>query len=340
MKRMKRASRQRWDRLVRRFRGQRVAVIGDVMLDRFVRGRASRLSPEAPVPVIEVDSLDGTPHPGGAANVAANLCSLGARPVLLGVVGRDEAARALAGELKRLGVRETELLADPSRPTTVKVRIASGQWQIVRVDREQRTPLRRAVEKKLLARLARVLPQVRAVVVSDYDKGLLTDTVLEAILRSSRARKLPTFVDLKRWRELELPATLILVNERRAAEMTHREIRDAASARAVGQQLRERLGCHYLVMTRGGQGMMIVDRELAPVRDVESRPWEIFDVTGAGDTVLATLALAFLAGADPEEAAELSNHAAGIVVSKRGTATCTPAELLASLRQADAEGGR
>jgi rfaE bifunctional protein kinase chain/domain len=205
------------------------------------------------------------------------------------------------------------------------------------VDWEQRTPLSKAAQTKLLERFQRVLGRVAAVVASDYDKGTLTDHVLKVILNSCRARGIPVFVDLKRWRAWEIPATLVLVNERRAAEMTHKDVRNRETAHAAGRQLLEALDCEYLVMTRGPEGMMLFDRrevqDGAPIRDVKSRPWEVFDVTGAGDTVLATLALGFVAGATLAEAAELATHAAGVVVSKPGTATCSPNDLLESLRR-------
>lgn len=328
-------SERRLRHLVERFRRQRVAVVGDIMLDRFVRGRVTRLSPEAPVPVVEVDSLEGTPHPGGAANVVANLRALGALAIPFGVIGRDEAGRALCDELRRLRVPVAGLIADSRRHTIVKIRISShDHHHIARVDWEQREPLRAPIETRLLRRFQRALKRVDAVVVSDYDKGTLTDNVLKVVLHSCRLRKIPVFVDLKRWRSSKLEATLVLVNEGRASEMMHQDIRDQETARATGWRLLEALGCENLVMTRGSAGMMLLDHKGgsgygAAVRDVR----EVFDVTGAGDTVLATLTLSFLAGASLQEAAELANHAAGVVVGKSGTEVCTPRELLASLNQ-------
>lgn len=345
---MREISPRRWRSLLERFRGQRIAVVGDVMLDRFVRGRVTRLSPEAPVPVVEVDSLQGTPHPGGAANVVANLRSLGATAIPLGVIGRDKGGRTLREQLRRLRVPLAGVVTDPARHTTVKIRISSGHLHIVRLDWEQRKPLSAKVETQLLARFQGALPSVKAVVVSDYDKGTLTDNVLKVVLNSCRARDIPAFVDLKRWRPRcfggKLPALLVLVNERRAAEMTQQDIRDAETAWAAGWQLLEALDCRYLVMTRGSEGMMIFDsagrggREGAPIRDIKHRPWEVFDVTGAGDTVIATLAASMVAGATLRQATELANHAAGVVVSKPGTATCSPVELLASLGRNRASG--
>jgi len=337
---MPRVSHRRLRQLVGRFRGKKLAVVGDVMLDRFVRGHATRLSPEAPVPIVEVKDFAGELHPGGAANVAVNLSALGSAATVFGVVGQDSAGQELQASLKRLGIPTRGLIADPLRPTTEKLRITSGHLHIARVDREQRDPLRKSVQTELLERLQRALPRVAAVVISDYDKGTLTDHLLKVILNSCRARGIPVFVDLKRWRAWEIPATLVLVNERRAVEMTHKDIRDRETAHAVGRQLLEALECEYLVMTRGPAGMMLFDRREvqagapdsgAPIRDVKSRPWEVFDVTGAGDTVLATLALSFVAGATLPEAAELATHAAGVVVSKPGTATCSPNDLLESL---------
>lgn len=326
--------------LVARFRGQWLGVVGDLMLDRYIRGTVSRISPEAPVAVVEVAPAaeSETLHPGGAANVVANLVALSAAAIPFGVIGRDEAGACLERELTRVGVPATGLVRDAARTTTLKMRIIAGHQHVVRADWEQRRPLGRSVERRLLERFQHHLPRLRGVILSDYDKGTLTENVLKVVLSSCAARRVPVFVDLKRWRPIRFSPALVVVNQRRAAEMTNQDIYDERSARAAGQLLREALGCAHLVITRGPEGMMLFDRQKAggggfAIRAIKTKPSEVFDVTGAGDTVIAVLALAFLAGASPQEAAELANHAAGIVVGKLGTATCSRAELLASLRQ-------
>jgi len=327
-------------KLVTRFRGQRLGVVGDLMLDRFIRGLVSRISPEAPVPVVEVtpDAGSEAVHPGGAANVVVNLVALRAAAIPFGVIGRDEAGAALVRELVRLGASPAGVVRDPARVTTVKMRIIAGHQHVVRADWEQRRPLGGSLERRLLEHFQRSLPRLRGVILSDYDKGTLTENVLKVVLRSCAARRVPVFVDLKRWRPIKFSQALVLVNQRRAAEMTNRDIYDEASARAAGKLLLEGLGCAQLVITRGPEGMMLFDRQAAAgrgltIRAIKTKPTEVFDVTGAGDTVIATLALAMVVGGSPQEAAALANHAAGVVVGKLGTATCSPAELLASLRQ-------
>jgi rfaE bifunctional protein kinase chain/domain len=318
--------------LVRRFRGQRVGVVGDFMLDRFIRGRVSRISPEAPVPVVEVNEPE-TLHLGGAGNVVANLAGLGARPAVFGVVGRDSAGDSIRAELRRLRVAETGLLRDSSRPTTVKTRIIADHQHVVRADWEATHPPETRVEQQLLSAFWRAARRLDAVVLSDYDKGVLTETLLAELLAACAARKLPVFVDLKKARQFESKVRLILLNQRRAEELADRKITDDRSLELVGGHLKARFPCITLIITRGAQGMAVFEKETEHFAAVRTRPWEVFDVTGAGDTVLSTLTLALVAGATAQEAAELANAAAGVVVGKLGTAVCTPEELLASLKR-------
>lgn len=317
--------------LVRRFRGRRIAVVGDFMLDRFIRGSVRRISPEAPVPVVEVTEKE-TEHLGGAGNVVANLAALGARPAGFGVVGGDAAGQALRRQLSHLGVAQSGLLRVSRRPTTVKTRIIADHQHVVRADWEQTSPLEPALERRLLAAFRRQAARLEGVILSDYDKGVLTDSLLGELLAECAARGVPVFVDLKRARRLEPGVALVLVNQRRAEQLAQRAIENDKSLELVGRHLMARFPCSHLIITRGAQGMVVFEKgdahRFAPVR---TRPWEVFDVTGAGDTVMAMLTLALVAGAAPREAAELANTAAGVVVGKLGTAVCTTAELLASL---------
>ncbi len=328
---MRAISAKRLRTLVRRFRGLRVGVAGDIMLDRFIRGRVRRVSPEAPVPVVEVNQPE-TVHLGGAGNVVANLAALGARPVVFGVVGRDSAGQAIQAELRRLQAAPNGLLRDGTRPSTVKTRVIADHQHVVRADWESAQPLSSRLEQQLLRAFLRTAPRLDAVVLSDYDKGVLTETVLAELLAVCAARELPVFMDLKRPRSFETGVRLVLVNQRRAEEIAGRAIEDGTSLEVVGRHLMARFPCRTLIVTRGAQGMVVFEQDDA-VRfaAVRTRPWEVFDVTGAGDTVLSALTLALVAGGSPQEAATLANAAAGVVVGKLGTAVCTPPELIAAL---------
>lgn len=327
------ASPARLRALVRRLRGQRIGVVGDLMLDRFIRGSVRRISPEAPVPVVEVNEPE-TVHLGGAGNVVANLAALGARPAVFGVVGSDAAGQAIRQELSRLRVTQSGLLRDTRRPTTVKTRIIADHQHVVRADWEQTGALEPALERRLLEAFHRQAGRLEGVILSDYDKGVLTDSLVRELLAECAARHLPVFVDLKRRAlRLEPGVTLVLVNQRRAEQLAQRPIENDKSLELVGRHLMARFPCSHLVITRGAQGMVVFEKgDAHRFAAVRTRPWEVFDVTGAGDTVIATLSLALVAGAAPREAAALANMAAGIVVGKLGTAVCTPAELLASLK--------
>ncbi len=321
--------------LVRRFRGRRLAVVGDLMLDRFIRGRVARISPEAPVPIVEVNQPE-TQHLGGAGNVAANLAALGAQPTVFGVVGRDEAGRALRRELARGRIGAAGIVADGSRPTTVKTRIIAEHQHVVRADWEKAGPIAAGLERRLLAAFERLAPRLGGVILSDYDKGVLTEGLTAALLRLCRRSKLPVFVDLKVDRPLEPGVTLVLLNQRRAEEISGRTLENEKALLRAGENLMAHFPCSTLVITRGAQGMLVFESRTSGTRAlrvaaVRTRPWEVFDVTGAGDTVMATLALASVAGAAAQEAAALANAAAGVVVGKLGTAVVTPRELLESL---------
>jgi len=323
-------SNQRLRSIVRRFRGRRIGVVGDFMLDRFIRGSVVRVSPEAPVPVVEVNRPE-TFHLGGAGNVAANLAALGARPAVFGVVGSDSAGDCIRRELKRLRGAATGLLRAPGRPTTVKTRIIADHQHVVRVDWEATEPLAGKLEVSLLRAFRQAATRLDGVVLSDYDKGVLTETLLEELQEICAARKLPVFVDLKKARRFEKPVRLILINQRRAEEISGHPIGDDRSLDLLGRHLMARFPCSTLIITRGSRGMAVREEKTEHFEAVRTRPWEVFDVTGAGDTALSTLTLAMVSGATPREAATLANAAAGVVVGKLGTAVCSPKELLAGL---------
>ena len=329
---MNQLSTERAAEIVASLRDKTVVVFGDVMLDEFVWGDVTRISPEAPVPVVEIrrESV----HLGGAANVLSNLRALGVRSALVGVVGQDRAGERVRAELREAGALDSEenLVVDVSRPTTVKTRIIAHSQLVVRADRERRTHIDGMVEERVVAMLRRLLRGADALVVSDYDKGAVTPAVLDAILPAAEAARVPALIDPKiRNFDSYRPATLVTPNHHEALKVTNSEDdTDEGMARAA-RAIRERLGCRSVLITRGERGMMLLEGEGEPVY-VPTAAREVYDVTGAGDTVIATLAASIAAGASLTEAAMLANHAAGIVVAKLGTATASAEELLASVR--------
>ncbi|MCU1340970.1 MAG: hypothetical protein JWN92_393 [Candidatus Acidoferrum typicum] len=337
-------------RIVTALRGRRIAVVGDFMLDRYVWGTAERLSPEGPVPV--VDFMNESQALGGAGNVAANLTALGAAVLSFGVVGEDEPGRAIRECLVTAGMTTKGLLADPSRITTVKTRIIARQHQIVRVDRERREPLSRAVEESFIRRIKAALGRLDALVISDYDKGVVTDALADRVLTECHRRGVPVLVKPKTTRLFAYRgATAIVCNAKEAGFFVTRHLDDDESIGEAGRALLAHFGCSAVVITRGGKGLNVFEdtvprgfhvpatsSEVTYARvgqtgvDHASHGRQVFDVTGAGDTVLSVLALAVAARAPMRDAAVLANVGAGVVVGKLGTSTITPGELLAAVR--------
>jgi rfaE bifunctional protein kinase chain/domain len=318
--------------LVARMQERRVVVFGDVMLDEFVWGDVTRISPEAPVPVVDIrrESV----RLGGAANVVANLVALGARACVVGVVGTDAAQERLRAKLSETcgGRGDARLVADPSRPTTTKTRIIAHNQLVVRADRERRAPVEPEIETQLVERLLASIEDADAFVVSDYDKGAVTPRVLAQVLPHAFNRRVPVLVDPKiRNFDAYRPATLVTPNHHEALRLTNSEDDTDEGVARAAREIRARLGCESVLITRGERGMMLLETDAAPVF-VETTAREVYDVTGAGDTVIATLAASLSAGASLFEAASLANHAAGVVVGKLGTATASAEELVNSIR--------
>jgi D-beta-D-heptose 7-phosphate kinase/D-beta-D-heptose 1-phosphate adenosyltransferase len=310
-------------------RSARVLVLGDLMLDEFLWGKVARISPEAPVPVVEVERQSY--HLGGAGNVASNLRSLGGQAVVAAVVGRDAAAETLRQSLRTAGVEGALAVAGSGRPTTVKTRIVAHHQQVVRADRELADDVPAALEREVLAHVREALPACGALVVSDYQKGVITPGVMKAALALARRRRIPVLVDPKvRHFALYRGVAVITPNQLEAEQATGIRIRSDADLRAAGERILARLRCGAVLITRGEHGMALFERGRRPVH-IPTAAREVFDVTGAGDTVIATLALAVCAGAGLAEGAVLANYAAGVVVGKLGTATASPAEVLAAL---------
>ena len=315
----------------------RILVVGDVMLDQFIWGGVSRISPEAPVPVVDFQSESFMP--GGASNVARNLSSLNVTTEIFGAVGRDVAARQLDKLLKEQRVGCSGLVASTTRHTSIKTRIVAHKQQVVRVDRETRAELEPALTKKLIAAVRAELPRADAIIVGDYGKGVVTQDLLDALRDLCHERGIWLSLDPKPVHQLELSRlSLITPNRKEAFELAGIDdetrnvnpLADTNLLRAADKLLTD-LCPAVLLITLGDLGMLLCRREHPPFH-IPTVAQEVFDVSGAGDTVIATFTMAIAAGASPSEAAMLSNHAAGIVVGKVGTATVTPAELLASFK--------
>jgi rfaE bifunctional protein kinase chain/domain len=316
--------------LFARMRDKRVLVVGDVMVDEWVWGRVSRISPEAPVPVVAVHDHSFTL--GGAGNVASNLRAIGARVAFAGAVGDDAEGRRLLALFDAQGVDRSAVIALDDRPTTRKTRIVAHNQQVVRADWESAEPLSPSDRARICALVAKLARDYDAVVLSDYAKGLFSRDLVEA------ASAAPIVTADPKPKNLDLFAgvTCVAPNAKEASEATGIALRDEASLDGVGAALLERLGCRYVVVTRGERGMAFFDRNGERMR-IPSVARTVFDVSGAGDTVIAVLTVALAAGAHPTQAVQLANFAAGAVVEKLGTATASPGEILA-LVDLDARG--
>ncbi len=313
------------------WRGLPVVVLGDVMLDRFVRGEVRRISPEAPIPVVEVS--DETAALGGAANVAHNLKALGASPVLIGVVGEDPAGEHLLDTLVSRGIETSGIVRDASRGTTVKTRILAQGQQIVRVDRENRVPVGESTAERLMFRLMEYLHEAPALMVSDYAKGVLTSEILKYIGAACRDRGIPMVADPKPVHFPYPGATVVTPNRGETAAMAGRAF-EPAEVETVARGLLERTDWDAVLVTLGEEGMALCERD-GDLHRIPARVREVYDVTGAGDTVAAVLTLALAAGESLRRGAEIANAAAGLVVGKVGTAICTPEELAGVLTSAE-----
>ena len=315
--------------IVDRFAGRKVLVLGDLMLDRYVWGRVERISPEAPVPIVEIEKE--TFSLGGAGNVAVNLRALGADPVLISVVGDDADGKVLCRALAGRGVAPRRVVTDPARPTTVKTRIIAHSQQVVRADRE----LRADVDGDALTRVANAiddeLPGCEAMVVSDYGKGVVHPRTLDRALLLARKAKVPVCVDPKESHIDHYKGVSILTpNQHEAGYVMGRRIVDEPSLLEVGWGLQKRLDAGAVLVTRGPQGMSLFERG-GRITHLPTAAREVYDVTGAGDTVVSVVALGLAAGAELPNACFLSNHAAGIVIREVGTASCTRGQLLESI---------
>ncbi|MBI4423593.1 MAG: D-glycero-beta-D-manno-heptose-7-phosphate kinase [Elusimicrobia bacterium] len=328
------ASLRRLRELVDEFPSKRIVVCGDLMLDHYIRGRVSRISPEAPVPVVQVRSESHVP--GGAGNVCSNIASLSASVSVVGVLGADAAGQTLLDDLRSRGIQTAGALQDGERATTQKVRVIGEHQQLLRYDRETSDGLSRRLQARLVEALEEAAGRAHGIVISDYGKGVVTPELLKAALRAARRRRIPITVDPKiehfmRYRGVDCITPNL--NEAWAGmRLLPRE--DEAAVLSLGGRILTTLRARSVLITRGEKGMTLFEsrggRPQAPAH-IPARAKEVFDVTGAGDTVISVLALGLACRASLREASLLSNHAAGIVVGKLGTATVSVPELKGAL---------
>ncbi len=313
------------------FKGRRIVVLGDLMVDRFVRGDASRISPEAPVPVVAVQ--EEVMVLGGAANVAHNVASLGGEPLLVGVVGADDAGRGYGSLLARAGMDGSGLVTDPERPTTVKTRIIARGQQMVRVDWEETAPVPRKVEEALERALGSAVPGSDGVVISDYAKGVVTPGLFAFLLRLAGENRVPVLLDPKPSQAHIYGEVDLMTPNLAEAEAMTGLVRERDGVEAILEALRARFGCRAgVVVTLGPGGMAYLGGSGKPAT-VPTLAREVFDVTGAGDTAVAAIALSLAAGLSLDQAVAVANAAAGVVVGKMGTALASVSEVEAMLRE-------
>lgn len=310
------------------FAGKRIAVIGDLMLDKYFWGGITRISPEAPVPVVDV--LEETAHLGGAANVAHNIRTLGATPVIFGVVGDDQPGRELRAMYHSLGFDESGICVDKQRPTTVKTRVMAHNQHVVRIDRETRADISMETQGMLLGALQHAIGNIDVLILEDYNKGVLVQPFIQKVIALATAHDVPVMVDPKFKNFFEYRGVALFKPNRK-------EMEDAFGATFASEEqietavreLRSRLNCENVLLTLGAKGMMLLDGD--KTTNVSTVARTVADVSGAGDTVIATLAVAFACGATIREAATIANVAAGIVCEEAGIVPVTREALLKTL---------
>lgn len=317
--------------LFKNFSKIKILVFGDVMLDQYWWGSVDRISPEAPVPVLNLEKKSYVA--GGAANVAANIAGLGARPILFGVTGRDPEGQSFPGILKKIKVPDEFLFSFEDRKTTTKTRIVGHQQQIVRIDQESTEKLSTAQEQLVWNKVEEVFEQADIILISDYAKGFVTDNLALRLITKARENNKIILIDPKGKKyEKYKKATLMTPNQKEALDATNYETIDNETIDLIGDTLLRDLSLEALIITRGEKGMMLFEKGQAP-KNLNASARNVYDVTGAGDTVIATLAVAIGAGATFFEAAGLANIAAGIVVEEMGTTVIELEKLFAQYEE-------
>ena len=325
---------ERLTALVRRFPQSKVVVVGDLVADQFLYGQISRVSREAPVLILRYERTETTP--GGAANCATNLAALDAKASIIGVVGEDEAGSALVAKLSAANVDCGGIAASSSVRTTTKVRVLAGQihstrQQVIRIDYEDQPLSETGLREGLRERMREEVSSADAVIISDYNYGMVDLQMLEAIREATKARGIPVLADSRYGLTQFTGFTTATPNEDEVEHVLGRQLEDGEDLEAAGAMMREQLSLSALLITRGSRGMCLFEEGAEPYHIAAVGAREAVDVTGAGDTVIATYALALASGATFSDAANLANHAGGLVVMKRGTASINRQELLSSV---------
>jgi D-beta-D-heptose 7-phosphate kinase/D-beta-D-heptose 1-phosphate adenosyltransferase len=326
---MRTLPRKKVEALLGRFDRVHILVVGDLMLDRFIWGSVTRISPEAPVPVVEVTSESDVP--GGSANVVNNICALGGRVHVCGLIGSDRIGRNLLEKLSHTRIDLTGVILDSRRSTTLKTRIIAHSQQVVRVDKENRAPIRDRETARLLSYIRSLIGRLDAVIIEDYGKGLVTQQLVRELIRLSREHDVILAVDPKRGHVIDYRGiTVITPNRTEALWLAGPESSDRVDLDEVGRNLLARLACKGVLITLGEQGMRLFQEGRKPT-GIPTAAREVYDVSGAGDTVISAFTLALAAGASMADAAILANYAAGVVVGKVGTATVSRAEIIGAM---------
>lgn len=328
---MRKQSLGKFHRIISRFKDIKILVVGDVMLDRFIWGTVSRISPEAPVPVVWAKSESFMP--GGASNVANNIRALGAEAHMCGVIGDDEPGETLITELTKNGINNEGIIIDDARPTVSKTRIIAHHQQVVRIDKESDDALDNKIITKILSYAKSKIPDVDAVIIEDYGKGLIIPRLIKELIAISKKHKRIVLVDPKQEHfQLYRDVAIITPNRKEAETISGIKIKDKDSLVKAGRRVIRYLRSEAVLVTLGEDGMALF-RKNGKWAHIPTVAREVYDVSGAGDTVIAAFALARASGADMIEAAHISNIAAGIVVAKLGIAVCTADELSSHFKQ-------
>ncbi len=316
--------------LFQKFKSTGILVIGDVIVDHYILGEVNRISPEAPVPVVEVSGEKLLM--GGAANVANNIASLGGKVFISGVIGRDEMGNMLTQKMREKGINTDGIIIDSGRPTIVKTRVIAHNQQVVRFDREDKSRISRKIQSSLLKQVKDRLHEIKAVIISDYCKGIITKSFIKNILQIV-GPGIFVAVDPKTGHfDYYKGVSLITPNIDEASSGSGIHINDETTLVLAGRALLKKLRCQAVLITRGGKGMTLFEGE-GKVTHIPTFARDVYDVTGAGDTVIATFALYHSAGAKLKDAANFANHAAGVVVGKIGTAVATRQEVLKNMKR-------
>lgn len=322
---------KRFDKFTEEASGKKIAVLGDIMIDHYIIGDVSRISPEAPVPILE--SLTDEYRLGGAANVALNISTLDAKTYLIGVSGDDLNSDILMNLLQERNIDSSLIIKDPERPTTIKSRITSKKQQIVRVDRELTTPINSSIENKIINNFKKIVEDIDALIIEDYNKGLLTERVITEVIKIAREHKLIITVDPKVDNFFAYQdVTVFKPNLLELSKNMNRKITNDRDLQAIAWELFKKIKAQYLIVTLGEKGMLIFEHD----KNIFSLPTyarEVFDVSGAGDTVISTLTLALTLTNSVLESAIIANHAAGVVCGKQGTSPTCWEEIRESVEQ-------